>query len=811
MLTFQQIADILDGEVLSFKQNSSINNFVFDSRILFNPVDSIFIAITGNHHDGHNYIENLSKSDVKNFIVEKKIPAPGDSNVILVNNSIKALQQLAAYHRSRLSIPVIGITGSNGKTIIKEWLGQVLGQKYQLTKSPKSYNSQLGVPLSVLMLKESDEVGIFEAGISMPGEMAILKDIIKPTIGIFTNIGPAHDKGFLNREEKAKEKWELFKGSAYVIYCKDHPLIDQTKPKAIKGFTWGKSIESDVLILSEQKENKGTLLKLIFDGMEYLLELPFKERAYVENAMHIVACCFSMGFDFDFIQSSIQGLRGVPMRLEVKDGINQCILIDDTYNNDLAGVTSAIEFLGNHNFGKKKTLIISDLLSSGIRENYDELSKLIENSQIDRVIGVGNQIQSGCKTLEINKTFFNSTDELLAELDNIEFQNEAILIKGARPFEFEKITHKLSRKIHGTKLEINLHALVNNLNFYKSLLKPGVKIMVMVKAFGYGSGSVEIANLLEYHKVDYLAVAYPDEGVELRKQGISIPVMVMNVDSDAFDKIAEYRLEPEIVSLEQLKELNKYIQSSGKNIPVHIKIDTGMKRLGFESNDIRELTEYLAIEKQIKVASIFTHLAGSDEEEHNEFSNFQLNSFEELSGTIIKTIGYKPILHALNSPGIIRFTDRQFDMVRLGIGLYGYESCGLMQYKLEPVSELKTVITQIRKVSAGETIGYGRKGVAHEDLTIATIAIGYADGFRRAFSNGKASVLVNGKRAPVIGNICMDMTMIDITGISAEVGDDVIIFGREPTIRELAEAIGTIPYEILTSVSDRVKRVYISE
>ncbi len=811
MLTFQQIADILDGEVLSFKQNSSINNFVFDSRILFNPVDSIFIAITGNHHDGHNYIENLSKSDVKNFIVEKKIPAPGDSNVILVNNSIKALQQLAAYHRSRLSIPVIGITGSNGKTIIKEWLGQVLGQKYQLTKSPKSYNSQLGVPLSVLMLKESDEVGIFEAGISMPGEMAILKDIIKPTIGIFTNIGPAHDKGFLNREEKAKEKWELFKGSAYVIYCKDHPLIDQTKPKAIKGFTWGKSIESDVLILSEQKENKGTLLKLIFDGMEYLLELPFKERAYVENAMHIVACCFSMGFDFDFIQSSIQGLRGVPMRLEVKDGINQCILIDDTYNNDLAGVTSAIEFLGNHNFGKKKTLIISDLLSSGIRENYDELSKLIENSQIDRVIGVGNQIQSGCKTLEINKTFFNSTDELLAELDNIEFQNEAILIKGARPFEFEKITHKLSRKIHGTKLEINLHALVNNLNFYKSLLKPGVKIMVMVKAFGYGSGSVEIANLLEYHKVDYLAVAYPDEGVELRKQGISIPVMVMNVDSDAFDKIAEYRLEPEIVSLEQLKELNKYIQSSGKNIPVHIKIDTGMKRLGFESNDIRELTEYLAIEKQIKVASIFTHLAGSDEEEHNEFSNFQLNSFEELSGTIIKTIGYKPILHALNSPGIIRFTDRQFDMVRLGIGLYGYESCGLMQYKLEPVSELKTVITQIRKVSAGETIGYGRKGVAHEDLTIATIAIGYADGFRRTFSNGKASVLVNGKRAPVIGNICMDMTMIDITGISAEVGDDVIIFGREPTIRELAEAIGTIPYEILTSVSDRVKRVYISE
>ncbi len=811
MLTFQQIADILDGEVLSFKQNSSINNFVFDSRILFNPVDSIFIAITGNHHDGHNYIENLSKSDVKNFIVEKKIPAPGDSNVILVNNSIKALQQLAAYHRSRLSIPVIGITGSNGKTIIKEWLGQVLGQKYQLTKSPKSYNSQLGVPLSVLMLKESDEVGIFEAGISMPGEMAILKDIIKPTIGIFTNIGPAHDKGFLNREEKAKEKWELFKGSANVIYCKDHPLIDQTKPKAIKGFTWGKSIESDVLILSEQKENKGTLLKLIFDGMEYLLELPFKERAYVENAMHIVACCFSMGFDFDFIQSSIQGLRGVPMRLEVKDGINQCILIDDTYNNDLAGVTSAIEFLGNHNFGKKKTLIISDLLSSGIRENYDELSKLIENSQIDRVIGVGNQIQSGCKTLEINKTFFNSTDELLAELDNIEFQNEAILIKGARPFEFEKITHKLSRKIHGTKLEINLHALVNNLNFYKSLLKPGVKIMVMVKAFGYGSGSVEIANLLEYHKVDYLAVAYPDEGVELRKQGISIPVMVMNVDSDAFDKIAEYRLEPEIVSLEQLKELNKYIQSSGKNIPVHIKIDTGMKRLGFESNDIRELTEYLAIEKQIKVASIFTHLAGSDEEEHNEFSNFQLNSFEELSGTIIKTIGYKPILHALNSPGIIRFTDRQFDMVRLGIGLYGYESCGLMQYKLEPVSELKTVITQIRKVSAGETIGYGRKGVAHEDLTIATIAIGYADGFRRAFSNGKASVLVNGKRAPVIGNICMDMTMIDITGISAEVGDDVIIFGREPTIRELAEAIGTIPYEILTSVSDRVKRVYISE
>ncbi len=810
MPTFQQILDTTNGKTLSFQQNTSINNFIFDSRITFNPTSSIFIAIGGKNHDGHNFIEELSKKGVKNFIVEKEITPPPNSNVILVKNSIEALQKIATNHRNLFSIPVIGITGSNGKTIIKEWLGQALSQKFRLVKSPKSYNSQLGVPISVLQLEESTEMAIFEAGISMREEMQRLQKIIQPTIGIFTNIGSAHDKGFLSRDEKLLEKWRLFENAEYVVYCKDHIEIDQSKPENIKSFTWGKSVEADILLLSVQKENTGSTIKIIYQNKEFSINLPFKEQAYIENALHVISTCLSLGLSIEFIQSSLLLLRKVAMRLEIKEGINQCILIDDTYNNDLAGFTSAVEFLTNQNLGKKKTIIISELISSGIDGQYDELLNIIRTNGIERLIGVGEQLKTYCSGLEIEKQFYPSTKELLADIDQIKFSDEAILIKGARPFAFEKITQKLSKKIHGTKLEINLNALTNNLNYYKSLLEPGVKLMVMVKAFGYGSGSVEIANLLEFHKVDYLAVAYPDEGVELRQQGISIPIMVMNVSKDAFGKLVDYRLEPEVISFQQLNELTQFIRETNQPIPVHIKIDTGMKRLGFELDEIDRLIDQIN-ETNIQVASIFTHLAGADEDIHTGFSLQQLSTFECITQKIIDGIEYKPILHALNSPGIIRFPSHQFDMVRLGIGLYGYESCGIKQDKLEPISELKSEISQIRKIKAGETVGYGRKGVAEKDTTVATIAIGYADGFNRAFSNGTISVNINGHRAPVIGNVCMDMTMVDVSDIPAEVGDEVIIFGKDPTIQELANAIGTIPYEILTNVSERVKRVYHSE
>jgi len=812
MFTFQQISNIVKGKVLSNQQDSVIKNFIFDSRNYIPSHHSIFISINGINHDGHKYINELAQRGIKNFIVEKEITPPSESNVVKVENSVKALQKLAEEHRAKFIIPVIAITGSNGKTIIKEWLSQVLSKKYNLVKSPKSYNSQLGVPLSVLKMEPEHTLGIFEAGISKVGEMRFLNKVIQPSIGIFTNIGSAHDEGFESREQKASEKWELFRGAGVAIYCKDHEIVDATKPYALQAFTWGKSESSDVQVLSTVKDSHATRLRLNYNGEEFWFELPFREQASLENAMHLIALCLLLKLDHEFIQSAISELKGVSMRLEVKKGINQCILIDDTYNNDLAGIRSALEFLKNQSLDKTRTLILSDIFSVKTGQSYvAELSALADQYQVNRFIGVGNELKKGHELFKCERTFYETTQQLLDEFDKLDFFNEAILIKGARPFEFEKVSRKLSQKIHGTKLEINLNALSHNLSFYKSLLKPDVKTMVMVKAFAYGSGGTEIANLLQFHKIDYLAVAYADEGVELRKQGISVPIMVMNVNPESFDKILEYRLEPEIYAFEQLNALLNFIDKKGSKTAAHLKIDTGMKRLGFEQNEIEQLISQLKPASDIAIASIFTHLAGSDEEIHNDFSLQQLKSFLNISETIIGAIGYKPLLHALNSPGIVRFPDYQLDMVRLGIGLYGYESCGIYQDKLQPISTLKTEISQIKYLEEGETVGYARKGVAHQKSKIATIAIGYADGFSRAFSNGRISVYVNGKLAPVIGNVCMDMCTIDITGINAKIGDEVIIFGEKPTIQDLAEAIHTIPYEILTNVSERVKRVYFSE
>ncbi len=812
MFTFQQLTKIIGGKILSFDEDSAIKNYIFDSRKVFLPSFSIFIAIKGKYHDGHEFINELSEKGLKNFIVEKEIDPPVGTNVVLVENSIQSLQELSIAHRSQFHLPVVAITGSNGKTIIKEWLSQLLSNKFNLVKSPKSYNSQLGVPLSVLKISPENDLGIFEAGISKPGEMEKLNRIIQPTFGVFTNLGSAHDSGFADRSEKVKEKWKLFAGTNKVVYCKDHIEIDESKPTDITSFTWGRESKSDVRIVEIKKKYTSTLINITFNNADFWIEIPFQEQAYLENAMHVISMGLLLDLSVENIQSSMLELKSVPMRLEVKRGFNQCIIIDDTYNNDLAGILSGIEFLSNHSRGKKKTLILSDILTVHSDNHiYQELSDTIINSSLDRFIGVGKNLKKAKELFPVNSQFYTSTDELYDQIDNLQFSNEAILIKGARPFGFERITQKLSEKIHGTKLEINLDALSHNLNFYKTLLQPNVKVMVMVKAFAYGTGSTEIANLLQFHNVDYLAVAYADEGVNLRKQGISAPVMVMNISPDSFDKIIEYRLEPEIYSQSQLEEFCQFLEKNNVSSFIHLKVDTGMKRLGFEEGDIDMVKQYFRRERSVKVASIFTHLAGSDEEIHNAFSLDQLKEFKKIALDISGTLGYRPLFHALNSPGIVRFPDFQMDMVRLGIGLYGYESCGIYQDKLEPISILKTEISQIKELKKGETVGYGRKGKADRDLKIATIAIGYADGFSRAFSNGKISVNVNGKLAPVIGNVCMDMTMIDITGIDAHVGDEVIIFGKNPTIQDLANAIGTIPYEILTNVSERVKRIYYSE
>jgi alanine racemase len=733
------------------------------------------------------------------------------SNILLVSNSIRALQQIASFHRQQFKIPVIGITGSNGKTIVKEWLGQMLAEIYKIAKSPRSYNSQLGVPLSVLQLTKINTLGIFEAGISRNGEMQNLNQVIRPTLGIFTNIGEAHDEGFVDHNQKAAEKWKLFEVSEVVIYCYDHQKIRNNQPNHQGVFTWGRNPEADIQVLGSNVTGTQSEIILIHNEEELTFYLPFADRVSMENVMHCVALLLYLEIPAEEINENLQRLANIDRRLSLKKGINNCNLIDDSYNNDLSGLQVAIDFMKSHP-GKKNSVILSDILQTGMEDTklYGRVNQILQANGIDQLFGVGEGMVNNRDQFRLSAWFFDSTEQFLKTVNPDDFSNENILIKGARPFEFERITRFLAEKIHGTVLEINLDALINNLNFYRSKIGAQVKLMVMVKASAYGSGSYEIASLLQHHRVDYLAVAYPDEGVALRKRGIHMPVMVMNVSPESYDNILKYDLEPEIYSLNQLRSLVRFLEEERTKVKVHIKLDTGMHRLGFEPSDFGDLISILQSTPLIEVRSIYSHLAGADEDDHNAFSQEQVQKFLEYAHKIEQSIRDSPLKHILNSAGIIRFPEYHLDMVRLGIGLYGFEATQQEQDNLMPISTLKTVISQVRKVKKGDTIGYGRIGNVQRDSTIATIAIGYADGFSRAFSNGKIKLMVNGQLAPVIGNICMDMCMLDVTGIDVKEGDEVIVFGHQPSITDLASAIDTIPYEILTNISDRVTRVFFS-
>ena len=813
MFTFDQLASITQGKILANNDHGKIEHFLTDSRKVYHPKASAFVAIRGERHNGHNYIDQLFDLGARNFIIEDIHAVPRQvldlSNILAVDNSIAALQQIAASHRKRFVFPVIGITGSNGKTIVKEWLGLLLSKRFTIVKSPKSYNSQLGVPLSVLQMSDRYDLGIFEAGISMTGEMVRLQPIINPTIGVFTNIGSAHDEGFNDRNQKSIEKWQLFRNSETVIFCADHKIVAQMKPDDIKAFTWGKHHTADIKINKISRSGNKTIYYLEYRGKGMNIQLPFIDDASLENAMHCIALMLFLGQSMTEISSALGKLTAVDMRLALKKGINNCYLIDDSYNNDIGGLQIALDFLKNQP-GTKSRIILSDILQSGIDEKklYEQLNYILSENQIGGMIGIGEGLMRNKSLFSIQGEFFKTTDQFLKEINIEKFQHETILIKGARAFGFERITNALSEKIHRTVLEINLDALNHNLNYYRSKLADDVKLMIMVKAAAYGSGGFEIANLLEFNQVDYLAVAYVDEGVELRKHGITLPIMVMNVVAESFENIIKYNLEPEVYSLRQLMELIDFVKDKRKGLKIHIKIDSGMHRLGFESDRIDELVTILRQNSFIRVVSIYSHLAGADEEQHNDFSREQVTHFLRITEKIEKGLKIHPLKHVLNSAGIIRFPEYQLDMVRLGIGLYGFETNQLAQYELQSISTLKTVISQVRDVKKGETIGYGRKGIVTRDSKIATIAIGYADGFLRAFGNGKIALMVNGKKAPVIGNICMDMSMLDITGIEASEGDEVIVFGENPTIKQLADAINTIPYEILTNISSRVSRVF---
>jgi len=810
MIHFSALTDITKGKCICFTKDLPVHHLLLDSRKATTPAGTIFFAIKGERHDGHEHLEKLYASGFRQFIVErapKDISRFKESNMLLVPSAISALQAIARVHRDQFQYPVIGVTGSNGKTIIKEWLFQILSKFEVPVKNPGSYNSQVGVPLSVWQMQSHHTVGIFEAGISKPGEMDNLFQVIKPTFGVFTNIGPAHDEGFNDLEQKIREKIKLFGNAEFVVYCKDHSIIDEVIQSAsLNTISWGISTEADIRIKKEHYN-----YNLWWKSSHFIFTLPFQDKASVENCLHTIVVLLCMGYPPEQIQEGVNGLKTIPMRLELKEGINQCQIIDDTYNNDLGGIEISLQFLSQQHQKKKKTVILSDVLQSGLDEESlaTQIASLIHESGVQRFIGIGPQIQKQQHAFTIPSTFYPDTDRFIHSFNPDEWQQEVVLVKGARTFEFEKIVSKLQRKVHGTIMEVDLDALVHNFNFFKSRLQPSTKIMVMVKAFAYGSGSNEIANILQYHRADYLGVAYADEGVELRKNNIALPILVMNPSEDSFDNIITHRLEPEIYNFNILISLLRFL--NGRACNVHIKLDTGMHRLGFSQPVLEELVFLLKQHPNIKVASIFSHLAGADEALHDDFSNTQATYFRTWAAFISDNIGYRPLYHLLNSPGILRLPQFQFDMVRLGIGLYGVDPTNDQVHDLRTVATLKTVISQIKTIAPGETIGYGRRGVASREMKTGTIAIGYADGFNRAFSRGVGKVLVRGKKVPVIGNVCMDMTMIDLTGTEAEEGDEVIVFGRDLPIQEVAEAIHTIPYEILTNTSERVKRVFVAE
>ncbi len=822
--TIQEILKITNGKPLCINEgNQVVTDILIDSRRLINPENCLFFALSSKKNNGHKFIDGLYEKGIRNFIVSEDHFHFDDANIILVENTLEALQKLTAFHRRKFDIPVIGITGSNGKTIVKEWLFQLMSDDKKIIRSPKSYNSQVGVPLSVWQLKPDFDMAIFEAGISEPDEMGRLQAIINPTIGIFTNIGAAHSENFITTRQKVGEKLKLFTKVDTLIYCSDYPEIQETIIKSeilesISAFTWSRKQEADLQIKEIEKHlNNASRISGVFMGDEISIHIPFSDEASIENAIHCWAAMLFLNYENDIIAKRMLNLQSIAMRLEMKEGINHCSIINDSYNSDINSLSIAIDFLNQQNQHKRKTIILSDIMQSGQNDEdlYGEIAGLLEKKGIHKIIGIGKAIGNQADKFTMDKSFFPDTDDFLRKCSFAGFQNESILLKGARVFEFEQISKALQQKAHETIFEVNLNALIHNLNYYRSKIGPDTKVMAMVKAFSYGSGSFEIANILQFHRVDYLAVAYADEGVELRKAGIVLPIMVMNPDEQSFDAIIKHNLEPEIYNFRSFRLLEKAIHKNilpdNKPVKTHIKLDTGLHRLGFEANELDELIDLLKINKSIYVQSVFSHLAASEDPDEDDFTRGQIGLFKSMSEKIKSHTDHQILMHTLNSAGINRFAEAQFDMVRLGISLYGISSNPVDKDKLENVSTLKSTISQIKNIKKGDTIGYNRLGKAHREMKIATVAIGYADGFNRNLSNGTGEVLIHGKIAPIVGNISMDLCMVDISGINAKEGDDVIIFGKDYPISKLAKASGTIPYEIMTGISRRVKRIYFQE
>ncbi len=823
--TIEQIAEILQGKNHLPSPQSKVTRLLTDSRSLGFPEDTLFFAIKTRHGDGHNYIEELYKRGVKHFVVndETLCNRYADANFIVVDNSLSALQALSAHHRRQFDIPVVGITGSDGKTIVKEWLYQLTAGTYNVTRSPRSYNSQIGVPLSVWMLGEDSGLGIFEAGISQPQEMDKLEQIIKPTIGILTNISSAHQENFNTIQEKCIEKLSLFRKCDILIYNADNPIISKCITRSIlpsREIAWSRTDpERALYIESTTKDERGTTVSYQYLTMKNSYRIPFLDEASIEDSINCLAAALYLMIPPEVIAERMEKLEPVAMRLEVKEGKRGCMIINDSYNSDTASLDIALDFMerrSNMSPGLKRTLILADIMQTGesAQTLYQTVIKHIAERKINKFIGIGKEINSQAekfKSLNIECHFFDNTTEFIASPAIKGLQNECILIKGSRSFHFEDVTEALEKKVHQTILEVNLRALRDNLNNYRNNLERETKVVCMVKASAYGSGALEVGRTLQECNVDYLAVAVADEGAELRKEGITTGIIVMNPEPSSYKALFDNKLEPEVYSFGMLKSLVQAACHEGiTDYPVHIKIDTGMHRLGFLPEEVPALIEELKRQTALTPRSVFSHFAGSDSTLFDDFTQEQVSRFEKAANMLQSAFSHKILRHICNSAGAERFTNVQYDMVRLGIGLYGISPIG-ENSKMQPISTLRTIILQIHDVPANETVGYSRKGVLGRDSRIAALPIGYADGLNRKLGNGNGYCIVNGKKAPYIGNICMDVCMIDVTDIDCKEGDNVEIFGPALPVTTIADRLDTIPYEVLTSVSNRIKRVYYSD
>lgn len=811
--TMAVVAPIMEGS-LQGNSHASFRYLATDSRKISFPNDTLFFALTTARRNGHAFVADAYSQGVRMFVVSEPMEQVYDNaSFITVDNTLHALQLLAAWHRKQFELPVIGITGSNGKTIVKEWLYEMLQDEENIVRSPKSFNSQIGVPLSVWQLNENASLGIFEAGISQQGEMQHLADIIQPTIGIFTMLGDAHNEGFASPLQKLQEKFLLFENCSHLIcHTDDKAVLEQAQIFGGILLDWGKHENAWAQIVSQETSSSFTIIQLLVNEQHIELNIPFGDEASIQNALHAAVYLLHRQFDAQHINDKLKRLRHLDMRLQWKKAIHGCYLLNDSYSNDFTSLLQAFDYLSQQSRNSKQTIILSDLSAPAASETtlYSQLGQLLQSRKISRFIGVGAAMLRNRHVLQqpnLELLLYATTDELLKHFPSIVFNQEDILLKGGRSFELEQIAALLEAQQHQTLLEINLTAMATNLRHYRSLIGPATKMMVMVKAFGYGSGDAEIGRALQFSGVDYLAVAFVDEGVALRQGGVHLPIMVLNTDPAAFDLMEQYNLEPEVYSFEFLQTLLQWCRHKGiSNYPVHLKIDTGMHRLGFETKSIEVLGQQLAPQNALVVKSVFTHLVASEDPEEDAFTAQQLEMFDTAGTQLRHALGYSFLQHAANTAAISRHPQAHFDMVRLGVGLYG-GSDGLL-----PVMQLATTVAQVKKVAKGETVGYGRQAQLDRDSIIATVRIGYADGYSRRLGNGVGAMYLKGRLVPVVGRICMDMTMLDVTDIpGVQAGDRVEVFGNHISIQEVAKWCGTIPYEIMTGISQRVKRVYIEE